>query len=712
MRTPDQGGYPVPWPPPPLLGATWDGRGTRFALFSEHAARVQLCLFTQAAEVESDRIELSQGEDHVWQVYLPQVGPGQYYGYRVHGPHAPIDGHRCNPAKLLLDPYARAISGAVRWNDALSGYPLSSADPDRDLMADLQDSGMVMPKSVVIDPAFDWEGDRHLGTPWESSVIYECHVKGMTMLHPEVPEHLRGTYLGLASDPILKHLSSLGVTAVELLPVHHMASERRLAELGLTNYWGYSTIGYFAPDTRYASRGRGEQVTEFKSMVKRFHQANIEVILDVVYNHTAEGNHLGPILSFRGIDNTVYYWPHPSGPRYYADYTGCGNTVNLRHPRTSQLVLDSLRYWVTEMHVDGFRFDIAPVLARDDSGVNMTGEFMTALQQDPVLSRVKLIAEPWDLGPGGYQTGRFPSGWSEWNDKYRNTVRGFWRGDEGRLGNLATRLTGSGDLYQTTGRSPQASINFVTCHDGFTLNDLVSYEAKHNLANGEHNRDGSDYNLSRNWGVEGPTDSVRTVHMRERMKRNFMAILAFSQGVPMLSHGDELGRTQCGNNNAYCHDSPLTWVDWRLTPAQQELLQFTRKVLAIRAAAPLLRRRTFFSLEPRPESGTKELTWLTPEGKEVSDHEWRDPGNHTLGMLMQDEAGEVPGRTSARDGEALLLLLNAGGRSKQFALPAMRYSGRWTELINTAHPAAPRDRAENVSLSPRSLILLRYQPAV
>jgi isoamylase len=697
-------GTPLP------LGATWNGRGTRFAIFSEHAVGVQLCLFAQPADAQSERIELSKDADHVWQVYVPDVGPGHCYGYRVHGLHAPADGHRFNPAKLLLDPYAKAISGAVRWNNALSGYPVSSADRDRDLIGDFQDSAAVMPKCVVVDSAFNWEGDRQLRTPWERTVIYECHVKGMTMLHPQVPGHLRGTYLGLSSDPILEHLTRLGVTAIELLPVHHIAGERRLAELGLTNYWGYSSIGYFAPDTRYASGGRGEQVTEFKSMVKRFHKADIEVILDVVYNHTAEGNHLGPTLSFRGIDNTAYYRPHPDGPRHYADYTGCGNTVDLRHPRTRQMVLDSLRYWVTEMHVDGFRFDIAPVLARDDHGVNMSGEFMTSVRQDPVLSRVKLIAEPWDLGPHGYQTGRFPAEWSEWNDKYRNTVRGFWRGDQGLVGELAARLTGSGDLYQTSGRTPQASVNFVTCHDGFTLHDLVSYEAKHNLANGEHNRDGSDHNLSRNWGVEGPTDAARTVHIRERMKRNFMATLAFSQGVPMISHGDELGRTQQGNNNAYCHDSPLTWVDWRLTPAQEELLRFTRHVFAIRAASPVLRRRTFFSCEPEAVSGAKDLRWLTPEGKEMSDHEWQDPGNHIVGMLMPCKAGDdVEGAERRDGGKALLLLLNAGGRSKPFTLPKLEQPGIWTAMVNTAHRAGQAVREGQVSLGPRSLILLRYE---
>ncbi|HEY3011430.1 MAG TPA: glycogen debranching protein GlgX, partial [Gemmatimonadales bacterium] len=540
---------------PAPLGATWDGGGTNFAIFSRHATRVELCLFAGPDDrVEAERVELRERTGHVWHAYVPEVGPGLGYGYRVYGPYAPDKGHRFNPAKLLLDPYAKAIGGTITWNDALSGYPVRSTDPDRDLIADPRDSAAVIPKCLVVDTAFAWGDDHHPRTPWDRTVIYEAHVKGMTMLHPDVPERLRGTYLGLATPPIIDHLTALGVTAIELLPVHHVASERRLIEQGHTNYWGYSSIGYFAPDARYASGRLGEQVTEFKSMVKRFHQAGLEVILDVVYNHTAEGNHLGPTLSFRGIDNATYYRPHPDSPRFYADFTGCGNMVDLRHTHVRTLVMDSLRYWVQEMHVDGFRFDIAPVLARDDVGVNLSGGFMQMVCQDPVLSRVKLIAEPWDLGPGGYQTGRFPAGWSEWNDKYRNAVRQFWRGDPGLIGDLAFRLTGSSDLYTSSGRTPQASVNFVTCHDGFTLHDLVSYETKHNLANGEDNRDGTDYHLSRNWGVEGPTETVRTLHIRERMKRNFLATLAFSQGVPMLAHGDELGRTQSGNNNAYCHD--------------------------------------------------------------------------------------------------------------------------------------------------------------
>ena len=682
---------------PSPLGANWDGQGTNFAVLSEHGTRVELCLFADSRDaVETERIELCERTSHVWYAYLPEVRPGQAYGYRVHGAYAPSQGHRFNPTKLLLDPYAKAISGTMTWSDALSGFPVRSSDPYRDLVADQQDSAGAMPKSLVVDPAFDWGDDQLLRTPWNRTVIYECHVKGMTMLHPDVPEHLRGTYLGLATDPIIEHLKSLGVTAVELLPVHHIAAERRLAEQGLTNYWGYNSIGYFAPDARYATAGSGgRQVAEFKSMVRRFHQAGLEVILDVVYNHTGEGSHLGPTLSFRGIDNATYYWLDPENPRLHVDFTGCGNTVDLRKPPALQLVVDSLRYWIQEMHVDGFRFDIATVLGRGDRGFNPGSAFFDLLRQDPTLAAVKLIAEPWDLGPDGYQVGKFPAGWSEWNGKYRDTVRHFWRGDPGQVGSLASRLAGSSDLYEPSGRPPQASVNFVTCHDGFTLQDLVSYEAKYNEANGEGNRDGTDHNLSRNWGVEGPTEIARTVRMRERMKRNFLATLAFSQGVPMLSHGDELGRTQLGNNNAYCQDSPLTWMDWRLGASQRELLQFTRTVFALRAANPLLRMDTFFGHAPPGHEG-KGLAWLGADGKEMAAEAWNHASNHVVGMLIQGEG-------------ALLLLLNGGARSKGFTLPTLGHVGTWTEVINTANPGPAVVREEQVSLGARSLLLLRYE---
>ena len=667
---------------------------------------MELCLFANPQDsAESARVELQRTGD-VWHRYLPEVRPGQAYGYRVHGPYAPAEGHRFNPAKLLLDPYARAISGTMEWSDELSGFPLRSTDPDRDLIPDPQDSAGAMPKGLVMDTSYAWGDDSPPHTPWDRTVIYEAHVKGMTMLHPDVPEHLRGTYLGLATDPIINHLKSLGITAIELLPVHHVAAEQRLWEQGLTNYWGYNSIGYFAPDSRYATAGatRGKQVTEFKAMVKQFHRAGIEVLLDVVYNHTGEGSHLGPTLSFRGIDNTAYYWPHAENRRFYTDFTGCGNTVDPRHTPALELVLDSLRYWVRDMHVDGFRFDIAPVLGRGDHGFRTTSDFFSSVRRDPVLEEVKLIAEPWDLGPDGYQLGRFPAGWSEWNDKYRDTVRHFWRGDPGQVGGLASRLAASSDLYEAGERAPQASINFVTCHDGFTLQDLVSYERKYNEANGEGNRDGNNHNLSRNWGVEGPTDLARTAHVRERVKRNFLATLALSQGVPMLSHGDELGRTQRGNNNAYCQDSPLTWVDWRLSRENQDLLEFTRKVFAIRAANPLLRRRTFFH-------AGEDLTWLGPDGLPMTDAEWKDESGHVLGMLIRGDA--VGGIEKGGDGageETIILLLNGGGRSKSVTLPSPDHPGTWVEVLDTS--GSQTSVSDNrVSLAPHSLMLLRRNPS-
>jgi glycogen operon protein len=699
------------WPGAPApLGATWDGEGTNFAIFSEHATAVDLCLFDRAEDgLETARIRLPERTDQIWHAYLPDVRPAQLYGYRVHGPYQPEQGHRFNPAKLLLDPYAKAVSGTIRWSDALSGYSMQRPEDERDLHLDPEDSAGGLPKCVVVESAFSWGDDQHPRTPWNRTVIYECHVKGMTMLHPDVPEPLRGTYLGLATDPIIDHLLSLGVTAVELLPVHHFVTERRLYEMGLVNYWGYGSIGFFAPDVRYATGGRGQQVAEFKSMVKRLHRAGLEVILDVVYNHTAEGNHLGPTLSFRGIDNAAYYRLDPERRRYYTDFTGCGNTLDIRHSRTMQLVMDSLRYWVRHMHVDGFRFDLAPVLARDSDAVSPFAEFFDVVRQDPDISRVKLIAEPWDLGPGGYQVGNFPIGWGEWNGKYRDTVRQFWRADQGQVGQLASRLSGSSDLYERSQRSPLSSVNLVTCHDGFTLHDLVTYEHKHNELNGEDNRDGTDNNLSRNWGAEGPTEAVHVIRMRERIKRNFLATLAFSQGVPMISHGDEVGRTQSGNNNAYCQDNPLTWIDWRLSPLQEELLDFTRRVFAIRAANPVLRRRNFFRHEARRPGGVKDLAWLRPDGQEMTDAEWNDPGNHVLGMLIRGEAtDEVDERGRRLLGEAILLLVNGGARSKSFTLPQLDGPGGWAEILNSAHPTPRPVRHNAVHLAAHSLMLLRH----
>jgi len=700
------------WPGAPApLGATWDGEGTNFAVFSEHATAVDLCLFSHAEDgSEAARIRFRERTDQIWHAYLPDVRPGQLYGFRVHGPYDPTEGHRFNPAKLLLDPYAKAVSGVIRWSDALSGYSMEPPMETRDLVPDSSDSAAGLPKCVVVESAFSWGDDKHPRTPWNHTVIYEAHVKGMTMLHPDVPEEIRGTYRGLATDPIIDHLLSLGVTAIELLPVHHFVTERRLAEAGLVNYWGYSSIGYFAPDVRYATGGLGQQVAEFKSMVKRFHRAGIEVILDVVYNHTAEGNHLGPTLSFRGLDNAAYYRLDPGNRRYYTDYTGTGNTLDIRHSRTMQLVMDSLRYWVEDMHVDGFRFDLAPVLARGDVDVSPFAEFFDVVRQDPIVSRVKLIAEPWDLGPGGYQVGRFPIGWGEWNGKYRDTIRKFWRGDPGQVGEFASRLAGSSDLFEASQRSPQASVNFVTCHDGFTLHDLVSYESKHNEANGESNHDGTDDNQSRNWGAEGPTEAVHVIRMRERIKRNFLATLAFSQGVPMISHGDEIGRTQMGNNNAYCQDGPLTWVDWRLTPLQRELLAFTRSVFAIRAANPVLRRRNYFLHELDHPGGAKDLTWLRPDGKEMTEADWAEAGNHVLGMLILGEAtDEVDERGRRLRGEAILVLTNGGARTRPFTLPLIETHGGWVEILNTAHPVPRAVRQGMVSVVAHSLMLLRYE---
>ncbi len=696
------------WPGAPApLGATWDGEGTNFALFSEHATAVELCLFDSPESArESERIPLRERTAQVWHAYLPDVRPGQLYGYRVHGPYAPHEGHRFNPYKLLLDPYARAISGAIRWSDALYGYTIG--DPEQDLAMSSVDSAGGMPKSVVIENAFSWGEDQPPRTPWSRSVIYECHVKGMTMRHPDVPDALRGTYLGLATDPIIDHLRSIGVTAVELLPVQHFAVDRFLHERGLTNYWGYNTIGFFAPDVRYsAGRGVGNQVAEFKTMVKRFHRAGLEVILDVVYNHTAEGNHLGPTLCFRGVDNAAYYRLDPDDRRYYLDTTGCGNSLNVEHSRTMQLIADSLRHWVRDMHVDGFRFDLAPTLAREGGPMNPFGKFFDVVRQDPVLSRVKLIAEPWDLGPEGYQIGRFPIGWAEWNGRYRDTVRRFWRGDPG-VAELASRLAGSSDLYQPSLRPPQASVNFVTCHDGFTLQDLVSYERKHNEANGEANRDGHDDDAGRNWGHEGPSEAPHIIRMRDRMKRNFIATLAFSQGIPMLSHGDELGRTQRGNNNGYCQDSPLTWVDWSLDAGGRDMLRFVRQVFALRDENPVFRRRTFFRQHPEGDAAP-ELLWLRPDGGAMTSEEW-DSGTHVLGMLLRGDAtDEIDDRGRPVVGETVLLLLNGGGRTVRFTLPALAERGVWTELVNTARPGSRPVRDDAVSLVAHSLLLLGHR---
>ena len=639
------------------LGATWDGAGVNFALFSKHAERVELCLLDPRGRREVERVVLRERTDFIWHCYLPEARPGLLYGYRVHGPHDPDRGHRFDHNKLLLDPYTRMIRRG---------------------------------RGQVVDPAFTWGDDRPPRTPWQDTVIYELHVKGFTQRHPDVPEQLRGTYAGLCSAPVLEYFKRLGVTAVELLPVHAIVDERRLLHHGLRNYWGYNTIGFFSPEMRYSASGT---LGEFKSMVKTLHASGMEVILDVVYNHTAEGDHTGPTLSFRGIDNLIYYRLDPAHPRRYLNFTGTGNSLNTSHRVVLALVMDSLRYWVQEMHVDGFRFDLAATLARNAQGAfERNGAFLSAVRQDPVLSQVKLIAEPWDLGEGGYQLGAFPSGWAEWNDKYRDAVRSYWRGDDGTIGKLAARLSGSSDVFQPSGRGPAASINFVTSHDGFTLEDLVSYERKRNDANLEGNRDGSNNNLSSNFGVEGPTNDEKVLALRMRQKRNFLATLLLSQGVPMLSAGDELGRTQRGNNNAYCHDSELSWLDWENT--DEALLGFARRLITLRKKHPLLRRRTY----PKPEN----TAWLSPEGREMTDQDWNLPFARCLGCLMvgqrlyeRDERGEP-----VMDDD-LLVLMNAHHDALDFVLP----EAPWLVLLDTARdePAVP---AKSYRLEARSLVLL------
>jgi glycogen operon protein len=675
-----------------------------FALFSEQADGVELCLFEHPDDPDqSEIIELTERTNQIWHCYLPDAGPGQLYGYRVRGPYEPEQGLRFNAAKLVLDAYAKAVTGPVRWDDTPYGYTPGAADED--LARDDRNSAHAMPKCVVIDPRFDWQGDRAPKVPWNRTIIYECHVKGMTALHPEVPEQLRGTYLGLCTKPVLEHLQSLGVTSVELLPIHQSVAARHLVERGLTNYWGYDTIGFFAPDARFATPGAelAAQVTEFKTMVRAFHGAGLEVILDVVYNHTPEGNQLGPTLAFKGIDNRAYYRLDEDQPRYYVDFTATGNSLNMQHPRTLQLIMDSLRYWVIEMHVDGFRFDLAPVLARELYEVDRLSAFFDIIQQDPVLSQVKLIAEPWDVGPGGYQVGQFPVGWAEWNGKYRDTIRKFWKGDEGQIADLASRLSGSADIYQWTQRAAYASVNYVTCHDGFTLRDLVSYEEKHNEANGENNQDGANDNHSRNWGVEGPADDPATLDLRDRALRNFFATLAFSQGVPMISHGDELGRSQDGNNNAYCQDNEITWVNWNIDDRQRRLLEFARRMFAIRQDTRVLRRRTFFRGRVIDHRGVKDLTWLRADGQELTEEDWQDATAHSVGMLIDGQAtDETDDKGEPIRGDTMLVLVNASDADIDVTLP----QGDWSALVDTScEPQSPPPNG-GYQLKPFSLVLL------
>ncbi|HZH52200.1 MAG TPA: glycogen debranching protein GlgX [Microvirga sp.] len=660
------------------LGASWDGLGVNFALFSAHATRVELCIFDQSGEREIERIDLPEYTDEVWHGYLPDARPGTIYGYRVHGPYEPEAGHRFNPNKLLLDPYAKQTVGQLVWNPALFGYQMETGN---DLTFDERDSAPYMLKSRVIDPAFTWGRERAPQRAWEKTIIYEAHVKGLTILHPEVPEPFRGTYAGLASKGVIDYLASLGITAVELLPVHTFVDDSYLVEKGLKNYWGYNTLGFFAPARRYAANP-DFAFAEFKEMVAHLHDAGIELILDVVYNHTPEGNELGPTLSFKGIDNASYYRLAPER-RYYINDTGTGNTVNLSHSRVLQLVTDSLRYWVQEMHVDGFRFDLATILAREPHGFEEDGRFLDACRQDPLLSQVKLIAEPWDCGPGGYQVGRFSPGWAEWNDRYRDAIRAFWRGDEGKLPELAARLSASADLFNKRGRKPWASVNFITAHDGFTLNDLVSYNEKHNEANGEDNRDGHSHNLSSNYGVEGPTNDPAIKDIRFRQMRNMLATLLLSRGTPMLLAGDEFGRTQKGNNNAYCQDNEISWIDWEgIDEDGRSLADFVQKVIAIRQALPMLRRGRFLTGEFDPELGVKDVSWLTPAGDEMTPEHWMDPNGRCLGVLLDGRAQETGIRRIGSD-STLLLILNSYEDVVPFHLPEAPGGTRWVRLIDT-----------------------------
>jgi isoamylase len=696
------------WPGEPFpLGAQWDGEGTNFSLFSEHAERVELCLFD--ADDAETRVALEERTAFNWHGYLPGIGPGQRYAYRVHGPYAPEFGHRFNPAKLLIDPYAKAIEGPIGYGRAnVLPYVPDGAD-DADLEPDDEDDAAAIPKSIVVDPRFDWQDDRPPRTPWNETLIYEVHTKGFTKVHPRVREDLRGTYAGLASDDAIAHLQELGVTAVELLPIHHIADEQFLVEKGMTNYWGYSSIGFFAPHALYAATGRnGEQVLEFKGMVKALHRAGIEVILDVVYNHTGEGNHLGPMLSFKGVDNAAYYRLMPDEPRYYMDFTGTGNSLNPVHPSVLRLIMDSLRYFVIECHVDGFRFDLASALAREFYDVDRLSAFFDTIHQDPVLSQVKLIAEPWDVGPGGYQVGNFPVLWTEWNGMYRDVVRDFWRG-QASVAEFAKRFTGSGDLYAEDGRRPFASINFVTAHDGFTLADLVSYNEKHNEANQEENRDGTDDNRSWNCGAEGPTDDPAVLALRRRQMRNFLATLLLSQGVPMLLGGDEMARTQHGNNNAWCQDNQLSWFHWELGSEQQELLEFTKRLIRLRREHPVFRRTRF--LEGREMgSGLPDVWWFRPDGRKMAQRDWQHTDAHTLGVFLNGQ--ELPDRTP--DGRPIgdhsfILLFNAHYEPVEFRLPARRFGLRWEVVLSTdgggegdvLHPRAA------LTAPDRSLILLR-----
>ena len=689
------------------LGATYDGSGTNFALFSEVAERVELCLFD--ADGTEVRLDLPEMDGFVWHAFLPGGEPGQRYGYRVHGPYDPSRGHRCNPSKLLLDPYAKAIDGKFHWGQALFSY--NFGDPQS---PNIEDSAAAMPKSVVINPYFDWGTDRPPKRQYAESVIYEAHVKGFTYQHPEIPAELRGTYSAIAHPVTIDHLRSLGVSAIELMPVHHFANDSTLIERGLSNYWGYNTIGFLAPDSKYSSStSPGGQVQEFKSMVRELHDAGIEVILDVVYNHTAEGNHLGPTLCFKGIDNSAYYRLVDNDLQFYMDYTGTGNTLNVRHPHALQLIMDSLRYWVTEMHVDGFRFDLAATLAREFYDVDRLSSFFELVQQDPTVSQVKLIAEPWDVGPGGYQVGNFPPQWTEWNGKYRDTVRDFWRGEPATLGEFASRLTGSADLYEHSARRPVASINFVTAHDGFTLRDLVSYNEKHNEANGEDNRDGESYNRSWNCGYEGPSDDPEVNALRARQQRNFLATLLLSQGVPMISHGDELGRTQQGNNNGFCQDNELTWIDWKNLDV--DLLAFTRYVSSLRHNHPVFRRRRFFDGLPvgrRGRKGLPDIAWLRPDGSQMTKQDWGSGFGRAVAVFLNGQGlADRDGRGERVVDDSFVLCFSAHHEHIQFMLPPASYGRNWQVVLDTMNPDVGDEQVlryrQRVDVGPRALVVLQ-----
>jgi isoamylase len=703
-------------------GATWDGMGVNFSIYSEAATAIDLCLFDESGSAVKQVIPIRESTGHVWHCYIPGIKLGQLYGYRIQGPYAPEEGHRFNPSKLLIDPYAKALSHSVDWNAPVFGYTLGN--PDEDLKIDTEDDSSGVPKGVVTAGHFDWENDRPPMRPLHNTVIYEAHVKGLTARHPDVPDQIRGTYAGVAYPTVIEYLKKLGITAVELMPVHAFLDDKILLEKGLRNYWGYNSINFFSPDARYSSSGdRGEQIGEFKGMVKALHRAGIEVILDVVYNHTAEGNHLGPTLSFKGIDNATYYRLVPDQPRYYMDYTGTGNTLNVRHPQVLKLIMDSLRYWITEMHVDGFRFDLAAALARELHQVDRLSSFFDVINQDPLISQVKLIAEPWDVGDGGYQVGRFPTLWAEWNGRYRDVVRRYWKGDDGQLAEFGYRLTGSSDLYQHDGRHPTASVNFVTAHDGFTLRDLVSYNDKHNEANGEENRDGTNDNHSWNHGAEGETQDPGILALRERQERNFLATLMLSQGLPMLCGGDELGRTQHGNNNAYAQDTEISWFDWNVNESRRALLEFTRRLIQIRKAHPNFHRRSFFQdrrIDPdapdREVNGgvEQDILWLRPDGKEMTQDEWHAGWVRCFGLWLNGRTlDEVNAVGEPIYDDTFLILFNPHHESVRFTLPRLRPETGWQLCLDTRTAYAPKRRTQIrkfYQLVDRSMAVLQELP--